>query len=250
MKMSVDGQRTGLQWNPSEQLEDLDLADDLPLISGTHTHIQRKATRSHEHSQQIGLRRNVGKTKVMRLNTKTHQPITIEEQSLEDVVKFIYLGSNISTGGGADKDVELCISKARHAFKTHRPVWLSSQLSRNTKIRIFNTNVKSVLLYGCETWKTTKSIIHKLQVFISNCLRYILRIWWPNKISNVDLWRRMNKEQIHIEIKSRKWGWLGHTLRRDPRNIARQALDYNPQGKRKPRRPKSNWRRSTLDELS
>lgn len=186
----------------------------------------------------------------MRLNTKSHQPITIEEQPLEDVVEFVYLGSNISTDGGADKDVELRISEARHAFRTLQPVWLSSQLSRNTKIRIFNTNVKSVLLYGCETWKTTKSIIDKLQVFINNCLRYILTIWWPNKISNVELWRRMNQEQIHNEIKSRKWGWISHTLRKDPRNKARQALDYNPQGKRKPGRPKSNWRRSTLDELT
>ena len=75
----------------------------------------------------------------------------IEEQPLEDVVEFVYLGSNISTDGGADKDVELRISKARHAFRTLRPV----RLSRNTKIRIniFNTNLKSVLLSGCETWK-------------------------------------------------------------------------------------------------
>ena len=86
----------------------------------THTHIQRKTTRLHEHSKQI----NVGKTNVMRLNTKTHQPVTIEEQPPEDVVEFVYLGSHISTGG-ADKDVELCISKARHAFRTllNTPVW-------------------------------------------------------------------------------------------------------------------------------
>ena len=250
MKMSVDGQRTGIQWNPFEQLEDLDFADDLALISGSHTHIQQKTTKLHEISKQLGLRINAGKTKVMRLNTKSHQPITIEEQSLEDVVEFVYLGSNISTDGGADKDVELLINKARHAFRTLRPVWLSSQLSRNTKIRIFNTNVKSVLLYGCETWKTTKSIMDKLQVFINNCLRYILRIWWPNKISNIELWRCMKQEQIDTQIKSRKWGWIGHTLRKDPRNIARQALDYNPQGKRKPGRPKSNWRRSMLGELT
>ena len=57
-------------------------------------------------------------------------------------------------------------------------------------------------------------------------------------------------QQVHIEIKSRKWGWIGHTLRKDPRNIARLALDYNPQEKRKLGRPKSNWRRSALDELT
>ena len=114
MTMSVDGQRTGLQGNPFEQLVDLDFADDLALISGTRTNIQCKTTRLHEHSKQLGLRINVGKTKVTRLNTKTHQPITIKEQNLEDVVEFVYLRSNISTDGGADRDVELRISKARH----------------------------------------------------------------------------------------------------------------------------------------
>ena len=60
----------------------------------------------------------------------------------------------------------------------------------------------------------------------------------------------MNQEQIQIEIKSKKCGWIGHTLRKDLRNIARQALDYNPQGKRKPGRTKSNWRQAMLDELT
>ena len=30
----------------------------------------------------------------MRLNTKTHHPVTIEEQPPDDVVEFVYLGSN------------------------------------------------------------------------------------------------------------------------------------------------------------
>ena len=250
MKKSVDGQRTGLQWTPFTQLEDLDFADDLALISGTHTQMQQKTNKLHEHSKQLGLMINVGKTKVIRINTKSHQGINIKEQPLENVAEFVYLGSNISTDGGADKDVELRISKARHAFRTLRPVWLSSQLSKNTKIRIFNSNVKSVLLYGCETWKTTNTITNKLQVFINNCLRYILRIWWPRKITNTDLWKQTNQERINKEIKRRKWRWIGHTLRKQETNITRQSLDYNPQGKRKPGRPKNNWRRSMLDELN
>ena len=140
----------------------------------------------------------------------------------------------------------------RHArpFRILRPIWLSSQLSTNTKIRIFNTNVKSVLLYGSETWKTTKSLQSKLQVFVNKCLRYILKIWWPNKITNEELWRKTNQEDITSTIRRRKWNWIGHTLRKDSAaNITRQALDYSPQGKRKRGRPKNNWRRSTLKDL-
>ena len=43
-------------------------------------------------------------------------------------------------------------------------------------MRIFNSNVKSVLLYGSETWRETKSLSKKLQTFVNKCLRQILLI--------------------------------------------------------------------------
>ena len=170
--------------------------------------------------------------------------------AIEQVQDFTYLGSNISRDGGAVRDVEMCIGKVRQAFRILRPIWLSSQLSTNTKIRIFNTNVKSVLLYGSETWKTTKLLQSKLQVFVNKCLRYILKVWWPNKITNEELWRKTNQEDITSTIRRRKWNWISHTLQKDSApNVTRQALDYNPQGKRIRGRPKNNWRRSTLIDL-
>jgi hypothetical protein len=51
-------------------------------------------------------------------------------------------------------------------------------------MKIFSSNVKSVLLYGCETWKVTKKIINSLQAFINKCLRRILRIFWPTVVTN------------------------------------------------------------------
>jgi hypothetical protein len=32
-------------------------------------------------------------------------------------------------------------------------VWKAKEISTKTKMKIFSSNVKSVLLYGCETWK-------------------------------------------------------------------------------------------------
>ena len=37
----------------------------------------------------------------------------------------------------------------------------------------------------------------------------------------------------HTHILKRRCGWLGHTLRKPNTNITRQALTWNPQGKRK-----------------
>jgi len=49
-------------------------------------------------------------------------------------------------------------------------------------------------------------------------------------------------------LRKRKWGWLGHTLRKSSDDIARQGLQWNPQGKRGRGRPKNTWRRTVLEE--
>ena len=68
-----------------------------------------------------------------------------------------------------------------------RNVWKSRQVKTATKIRFFNSNVKSVLLYGSETWRTTKTTTKKIQTFVNGCLREILQIHWPEKITNIEL---------------------------------------------------------------
>ena len=83
--------------------------------------------------------------------------------------------------------------------------------------------------------KTTTS---KLQVFVNRCLQRILNIHWPKVISNEKLWRRAEETEISIQIKRRKWNWIGHTLRKGHDTIERGVLDWNPQAQRKRGRPK------------
>ena len=123
MKRSTEHHRTGIHWNLFSQLEDLDFADDLALLSETHKHMEQKTKMLQEKSSQLGLKINVGKTKVMKVNIRSSEPISLESRAVEEVQDFIYLGSNISTNGGADKDVELPINKARHAFRTLWALW-------------------------------------------------------------------------------------------------------------------------------
>ena len=110
--------------------------------------------------------------------------------------------------------------------------------------------MKAVLLYGCETWKNSKSITAKLQVLINKWLRKILRIFWPDQITNKELWKRTKQPRIDLQIRKRKWGWLGYTLRKPSDDIARQALEWNPEGKRGRGRPRNTWRRTVLEEAN
>jgi hypothetical protein len=111
-------------------------------------------------------------------------------------------------------------------------------ISKGVKMRIFSSNVKSVLLYACETWKTTNQIKRRLQTFINKCLRRILSIKWTDKITNEELLRITKQKPIKIQIKGRKWNWMGHTLRKEAGATEKTALDWNPQGYRRRCRPK------------
>ncbi|VDP28410.1 unnamed protein product [Schistosoma margrebowiei] len=113
----------------------------------------------------------------------------------------------------------------------------------NIKVTIFNTNVKAVLLYGAETWRTTTTTIKKVQVFINSCLRKMLNIYWPDTISNSLLWERKNQLPAEGEIRKTRWKWIGHTLRKSSNYITRQVLTWNPEGKWKRGRPKNTLRR-------
>nr|KAG5686779.1 hypothetical protein BaRGS_009999 [Batillaria attramentaria]KAG5698216.1 hypothetical protein BaRGS_024023 [Batillaria attramentaria] len=71
----------------------------------------------------------------------------------------------------------------------------------------------------------------KIQTFLNTCLRRIFNIRWPEKIRNEELWERAGQEPVAKQILRRKWGWIGHTLRKPASSTTRQALTWNPQGK-------------------
>jgi hypothetical protein len=249
MKSTTEGTRNGIQWTPWTQLEDLDFADDLALLSHRHAQMQEKTTRLAEISAKVGLKINKKKTQLMKMNTTNNNPIILDGQPLEEVDSFVYLGSVVDKQGGTDSDVAARVGKARAAFIMLKNIWASKDIGEATKLRIFNSHVKSVLLYGSETWRMTKRTLQKIQTFINGCLRQIFRIWWPDRIRNEDLWQRAKQEPITQQIGRRKWGWIGHTLRKPSSNVTRQSLTWNPQGKRKRGRPRNSWRRDTEAEL-
>ncbi|XP_052281618.1 uncharacterized protein LOC127879067 [Dreissena polymorpha] len=182
-------------------MDHLDFADDISLLSHTHQHMQEKIKNLVDTARSTGLSINPSKTKTMRINATRKAPILLEDRSLEEVDSFVYLGSVVSETRGADEDVKVRIGKAQYAFYMLRNIWRNRRLMLSTKLSLFNSNMKSVLLYGSETWKHTKALDHKLQVFINRCLRNILRIRWPNRISNQDLWKRTRQKPIATTIK-------------------------------------------------
>ena len=224
-------------------------ADDLALLSHNKKQMQNKTDLLKVVLEKTGLKINKSKTEVMKINTSVTTPITVVGEHVKEVESFVYLGSLVDKKGGTDQDVKARVGKARGAFVLLKKIWGSTEISTGTKLRIFNSNVKSVLLSGCETWRITKALHQKIQCCVNTCLRRILGIRWPDRISNTDLWERAGQEPLAKQILQRKWGWIGHTLRKPPANITRQVLSWNPQGKRRRGLPCNSWRRDTEAEL-
>ncbi|XP_028649227.2 LOW QUALITY PROTEIN: uncharacterized protein LOC114645554 [Erpetoichthys calabaricus] len=250
MKTSTSERRNGIQWTLWSQLEDLEFADDLALLSHSQQQIQEKTNVLAATSSQVGLNIHTEKTKIIKINSSSNNPVILNGSSLEEIQSFTYLGSIIDQQGGTDTDVKARIGKARAAFIQLKNIWASRELTLTTKIRLFNTNVKSVLLYGAETWRTTKNTTRRIQTFTNTCLRKILHIRWPDTISNTNLWERTCQHSVEVEIWKRRWGWIGHTLRKPQTSITRQALRWNPQGKRKRGRPRNTWRRDLEADIT
>ncbi|VDP77574.1 unnamed protein product [Schistosoma mattheei] len=127
-------------------MDDLDFADHQVLLSQTQQQIQEKTTSVSAVPAAVGLNIHKEKNKILRYNTECTNPITIDGEDL-----FTYLGSIIDEHGGSDADVKARIGKTRAAYLQVKNIWKSKQLSTNTKVRIFNVNFKTVLLYGAET---------------------------------------------------------------------------------------------------
>ena len=94
------------------------------------------------------------------MNTTANAPVTFGGEPIREMESFVYPGSVVDQQGDTDRDVTLRIFKARTAFVMLKNIWASGRISMKTKLLIFNSNVKSVPLYGCETWRTTQTMQH------------------------------------------------------------------------------------------
>ena len=122
------------------------------------------------------------------------------------------------------------VCASRPGFDPCFPSWASSRSSHTSDLKI-GTLVAT--LPGTQHYKVSAGTGFQ----------------WQEKIRNEELWERAGQEPVAKQILRRKWGWIGHTLRKPASSTTRQALTWNPQGKRKRGRPRNSWRRDTEAEL-
>ncbi|VDP00122.1 unnamed protein product [Schistosoma curassoni] len=141
------------------QLDDLDLVNGVALLSHTQQQMQAMTTSVAAASASVCLNIHREKNKMLKKNMKNTNPITLNREALEEVETLTCLNSTIDEQRGCDADVNTSIGKTRTAFLRLKNIWKSKQLSTRIKAIIFSENVKTVLLYGPETSRSTTTII-------------------------------------------------------------------------------------------
>ena len=104
------------------------------------------------------------------------------------------------------------------------------------------------MLNGRKTWKVTTEIINKIQTFVNRCLQIIMGTRWPKVISNTELWEAPGEKPITLQIKTTKWRWISHTLRKADEFVEKQRLDWDTVGTRRRGTSKQEWKRTILEE--
>ena len=96
MKTTTTGSNDGIQWTLWAQLDDLDFADDLALLSHNHSQMQDKTTRLETVSVGTGLKISRKKTEMMKINSTANTPVTVRGEPIREVDSFFYIGSALT----------------------------------------------------------------------------------------------------------------------------------------------------------
>jgi len=112
-----------------------------------------------------------------------------------------------------------------------------------TKLSLYNSKVKSISLYGSDCWRVITGDMAKIHTFHNGCLRKICGIFWHNKISDVQHYKKTGCSSVVLEIKRRRLRWLEHFLRMPKESTPKVALRWTPPG------TNTTWRKTVMAEL-
>ena len=126
-----------------------------------------------EESEQVGLKLNIQKTKIM-----ASSPITSWQIDREKMADFIFLGSKITADGDCSHEIKRRVLLGRKIMTNLDSIFKSRDITLPTKVHLVKTMVFPVVMYGCERWTIKKAECRRIDAFERWCWRRLLRIPW------------------------------------------------------------------------
>ena len=136
-------------------INNLRYADDTTLMAESEDELKSLLIKVKEETENVGLKLNVQKTKIMASG-----PITsweIDGETVETVSDFIFGDSKITADGDCSHEIKRCLLLGRKVMTNLDSIFKSRDITLSTKVRLVKAIVFPVVMYGCESWTVKKA---------------------------------------------------------------------------------------------
>ena len=138
-----------------KNINNLRYADDTTLMAESEEELKSLLMKVKEESEEVGLKLNIQKTKILASG-----PITswqINGETVETVSDFIFLGSKITADGDCSHEIKRRLLLGRKVVTNLDSILKSRSITLSTKVCLVKAMVFPVVMYGCECWTTKKA---------------------------------------------------------------------------------------------
>ena len=158
------------------------------MVSESERETEALLTPFREEAERIGLQINQNKAKLMNISREPalEGEVELANMSVEVVESFKYLGMTVTRDGRMEEEIKSRIGAASRCCYSMLELFKKRSISAKTRLKIYNTIIRPILLYGCEAWALTKSLERKLEVFENKILR---KITGPVFDDDAGIWR-------------------------------------------------------------
>ena len=108
-----------------------------------------------EESEKVGLKFNIQKTKIMAFGPITS--LEIDDDTVETVSDFIFLGSKIIADGDCNLEIKRHLLLGRKVMTNRDSILRSRGIALPTKVCLIKAMVFPVVMYGGESWTIKKA---------------------------------------------------------------------------------------------
>ena len=125
-------------------INDLRYADDTTLITESEEELKNLSMKVKEESEEVGLKLNIQKTKIMASGPITSRQI--DGETVETVSDFIFVGSKITADGDCSHEIKRCLLLGRKVMTNLDSILKSRDITLPTKVRLVKA---MVFLWSC-----------------------------------------------------------------------------------------------------
>ena len=110
--------------------------------------LKRLLMKVKEESENVGLKPNIQKTKIMASGPITSWQI---DETMETVRNFILGGSKIIADGECSHEIKRCLLLGRKVMSNLESIFKSRDITLPSKVHLVKAMVSLVVIYGCES---------------------------------------------------------------------------------------------------